>query len=162
METFTYQAIGVLRTPYTDPKGAPIQPSGARGSVGRAELEPHLEPALKDLAGFSHLWLIYHCHRVGPLHLVVTPFLDGDPHGVFSVRAPSRPNPMGLSLVRLKAVEGTVLHLLDVDMLDGTPLLDLKPYVPEFDDPEGTVRRGWLEQRAEAANGFSGDDRFGS
>ncbi len=162
MEKLSYRPIGVLRTPFTDSEGAPIQPSGARGREGRAELMPEYRPALVGLDGFSHLILIYHCHRAGPFRPTVTPFLDGEPHGLFATRAPARPNPMGLSVVRLAGIEGAVLRLLDVDMLDHTPLLDLKPYVPEFDGPHGEVRSGWLEQRAAAARRHAGDDRFGS
>jgi tRNA-Thr(GGU) m(6)t(6)A37 methyltransferase TsaA len=115
---------------------------------------------LKDLAGFSHLILLYHFHRAGPARLTVTPFLDDAPHGVFATRAPARPNPIGLSVVRLVGVEGLVLHLTDVDVLDQTPLIDLKPYVPAFDQPDGPVRVGWLSGRAAGAATAAADERF--
>ena len=156
----TCQPIGLLRSPFAESQGAPIQPSGARGVAGRAELLPHLAPGLKDLEGFSHLILIYHCHLAAPGPLLVKPFLDDSAHGIFATRAPARPNPLGLSVVRLKALEGPVLHLLDVDFLDGTPLLDLKPYVPGFDRPPGRVRTGWLSGRAGGAAQARGDGRF--
>lgn len=156
----TYQPIGVIRSPHKQPKGSPIQPSGARGVAGRAELRPELAPGLKDLAGFSHVILLYHCHRAGDAKLEIKPFLDGEAHGVFATRAPSRPNPLGLSVVRLKSIEGNVLHLEDVDLLDGTPLLDIKPYVPDFDQPPGPVRTGWLAGKAAGAKAAKADDRF--
>lgn len=154
-----YEPIGVLHTPFSDPAGAPIQPPGARGVEGWAELRPELVEGLKDLEGFSHLILIYHCHRAKEPELLVKPFLDTRFHGVFAVRAPARPNPIGLSVVRLLAVEGSRLRLAEVDMLDGTPLLDLKPYVPQFDMPEGEVRIGWLTGKVAAAD-RCGDARF--
>lgn len=159
-EPLTYRPIGLIRSPWLDPAGAPIQPSGARGAAGRAEIAPEYAAGLQDLAGFSHLILLYHCHRAGPARLTVTPFLDDASHGVFATRAPARPNPIGLSVVRLVGVEGAVLRLMDVDVLDATPLIDLKPYVPAFDQPEDPVRVGWLGQRAPAAATVQGDDRF--
>ena len=159
-QTICYRPIGVLHTPFADSEGAPIQPAGARGVEGEAVIDPAYAEGLKDLEGFSHLILIYHCHRSGPCRLVVTPFLDGRPHGLFATRAPARPNPIGLSVVRLVGVEDRRLHLKDVDMLDGTPLLDLKPYVPEFDQPFGPVRTGWLAERAAEAARRRGDRRF--
>jgi tRNA (adenine37-N6)-methyltransferase len=160
LDPISYQPIGVIRSPHKQPKGSPIQPSGARGVAGRAELRPELAPGLKDLAGFSHLILLYHCHRAGDAKLEVKPFLDGEAHGVFATRAPARPNPLGLSVVRLKSIEGNILHLEDVDILDGTPLLDLKPYVPDFDRPPGPVRTGWLAGKAAGAKAAKADDRF--
>jgi tRNA-Thr(GGU) m(6)t(6)A37 methyltransferase TsaA len=155
-----YRPIGVLRTPFSEAEGAPVQPSGARGEAGTAELAPELAPGLADLEGFSHLILLYHCHLAGECRLVVRPFLDRAEHGVFAVRAPARPNPIGLSVVRLVKVEGATLHLADVDMLDGTPLLDVKPYVPEFDRPAGEVRTGWLEGKGQEARTARADRRF--
>lgn len=155
-----YRAIGVLRTPFVQAEGSPIQPSGARGREGRAEIDPALADGLKDLEGFSHLILLYHCHLSGPAGLVVKPFLDGEPRGVFATRAPARPNPIGLSVVRLEAVRGATLHLLDVDMLDGSPLLDVKPYVAAFDAPAGDLRQGWLEGKTGQACQTRADGRF--
>ncbi|RJX35154.1 MAG: tRNA (N6-threonylcarbamoyladenosine(37)-N6)-methyltransferase TrmO [Desulfarculus sp.] len=155
-----YQAVGVIRSPFRTPEGAPIQPSGARGVLGRVEVQPSLEPGLKDLEGFSHLILLYHCHLAKKPALLVRPFLDQEHRGVFATRAPARPNPIGLSVVRLLRVEGCVLHLEDVDVLDGTPLLDLKPYVPEFDQPPGPVNIGWLAGRAGQAQEHKADARF--
>jgi len=155
-----YRPIGVLHSPWREATGTPIQPLGARGVRGSAVLFPEWAPALTDLDGFSHVILLYHCHRAGEPSLLVTPYLDARPHGVLATRAPARPNPIGLSVLRLVAVEGTVLTLEDVDILDGTPLLDVKPFVPAFDVPEGDVRIGWLAERAAAARAAAADGRF--
>jgi tRNA-Thr(GGU) m(6)t(6)A37 methyltransferase TsaA len=121
----------------------PIQPVFAEGVQGRAEVLPEYAEGLQDLEGFSHIWLLYWFHQAGPPRLIVQPFLQDTAHGVFATRAPTRPNPIGLSLVRLVRRAGCVLHLEDVDVLDGTPLLDIKPYVPRF-DYRADVRTGWL------------------
>lgn len=136
--------IGVIHTPHTRSDETPIQPVFAEGVQGRAEVLPEYAAGLQDLGGFSHIWLLYWFDRAGPAQLALRPYLQDDLHGVFATRAPARPNPIGLSLVRLVRCEGRVLHLADVDMLDGTPLLDIKPYVPRFDCRTG-VRTGWLE-----------------
>ena len=155
-----YRPIGVVRSPHREPRGTPIQPAGARGVRGRVELDPALEPALQDLEGFSHVILLYHCHRAGAPQLRVAPYLDEESHGLLATRAPSRPNSIGLSVVRLVAVRGPVLEVEDVDVLDGTPLLDLKPFVPAFDVPPGPVRTGWLEDRLADVESRTADDRF--
>ena len=108
---------------------------------------------------FSHIILIYHLHQAGPAKLEVTPFLDTQTHGIFATRAPTRPNPLGLSVVRLTRIEGNILYVDDLDILDGTPLLDIKPYIPEFDfQPE--VRTGWLEQAKGKVKRTTSDSRF--
>jgi tRNA-Thr(GGU) m(6)t(6)A37 methyltransferase TsaA len=144
-ETVTYRPIGVIRSPHTDRQAAPIQPLYARGAEGRAEIAEAYADGLADLEGFSHLILLYHFHRAGGMKLRVTPFLEDAEHGVFATRAPCRPNPIGLSVVRLLRREGRVLHLADVDVLDGTPLLDVKPYVARFDRRDD-VRSGWQDR----------------
>ena len=140
----TCYPIGIIRSPHTVAAETPIQPVYAQGVEGRAEILPEFEDGLADLEGFSHLFLLYHFHRVGGVRLRVTPFLEDAEHGVFATRAPCRPNPIGLSVVRLVRREGRLLHLADVDVLDGTPLLDVKPYVARFDVREG-VRSGWQD-----------------
>jgi len=140
----TYHPIGIIRSPHTDRETVPIQPVYAEGIEGRAEIFEAYEDGLADLEGFSHLILLYHFHRAGGVKLRVTPFLEDVEHGVFATRAPCRPNPIGLSVVRLVRREGRVLHLADVDILDGTPLLDVKPYVARFDRRDG-VRSGWQD-----------------
>lgn len=136
--------IGVIHTPHTRAEDTPIQPVFAQGVQGRAEILPEHAEGLQDLDGFSHIWLLYWFHQAGPARLTVRPFLQDVEHGVFATRAPTRPNPIGLSLVRLVRREGCILYLEDVDVLDGTPLLDIKPYVPRF-DCRTDVRTGWLE-----------------
>lgn len=140
-----YRPIGIIHSPFTDIEDMPIQPTGAFGIRGTVEVFPEFAEGLKDLEGFSHIILLYHFHRVQEAKLVVTPFMDSQPHGVFATRAPKRPNPIGLSIVKLLSMEQNTLHIENVDVLDGTPLLDIKPYVPEFDQPR-VDRVGWLEQ----------------
>jgi tRNA-Thr(GGU) m(6)t(6)A37 methyltransferase TsaA len=143
-ESVTYRPIGVIRSPHTDPAKCPIQPRYARGIEGRIEIDSAFEEGLDDLDGFSHIVLLFHLHRAKPHRLKVVPFLDDMPRGVFSTRAPSRPNPIGMSVVRLLRRDGCVLHIADVDVLDGTPLLDIKPHVERF-GVDGPIRSGWQE-----------------
>ena len=155
----TLTAIGVIHTPFTDLAGMPIQPSGARDVIGTVAIEPQFEPGLKDLDGFSHLILIYHFHRSTGFQLTVEPFLDTTSRGLFATRAPRRPNPIGLSIVRLLKIERTILTIKGIDVLDGTPLLDIKPFVPAFDS-QGEVRVGWMAQKQDRAQDLKSDDRF--
>lgn len=159
MPELACKPIGVIRSPYKDIKGMPIQPSGARGVKGVVEIEPEFAEGLRDLDGFSHIILIYHFHLSEGYSLVVKPFLDERQRGLFATRAPRRPNPIGISVVRLEGIEGCKLHIQDVDVLDGTPLLDIKPYVPEFDVRE-VDRCGWLEGKALGAATTEADERF--
>ncbi|MBN2210198.1 MAG: tRNA (N6-threonylcarbamoyladenosine(37)-N6)-methyltransferase TrmO [Sedimentisphaerales bacterium] len=158
--TVIMRHIGVIHTPHTNLAGMPIQPAGARDVEGRVELLAEYAKGLDDVAGFSHLFLLYHFHRSEGHQLRVTPFMDEQPRGLFATRAPKRPNPIGLSLVRVVRVEGSVVHVLDVDMLDGTPLLDLKPYAPRFDEPFGPVRTGWLAKVSQHVGERRSDGRF--
>ena len=155
----SYRPIGVIHSPFTDIEGMPIQPTGAFGIKGAIEVFPEFAEGLKDLEGFSHIILLYHFHRVQGAKLVVTPFMDSRPHGVFATRAPKRPNPIGLSIVKLLDIEQNTLHIENVDILDGTPLLDIKPYVPEFDQPQAD-RVGWLEQSKGIVQSKKSDSRF--
>jgi tRNA-Thr(GGU) m(6)t(6)A37 methyltransferase TsaA len=136
------RAIGVIHSPHTEAERTPIQPAYARGIRGSAEIFPAYADGLLDLEGFSHIHLIYYLHRAGEPRLIIQPFLEDTPHGIFATRGPNRPNPLGLSIVRLVGREDNVLHLEDVDILDGTPLLDIKPYVTRFDIRED-VQDGW-------------------
>ena len=137
----------------------PIQPTGAREVRGTVEILPEFIEGLKDLDGFSHIILLYHFHRVKGVSLSVTPFLDSQTRGLFATRAPRRPNPIGLSIVKLSRIEGNVLHIENVDILDGTPVLDIKPYVPAFDQYLDS-RVGWLEKVKDKVREKRSDDRF--
>lgn len=154
-----YRPIGLIHSPFDKPAGMPIQPAGADGVCGTVEVLPEFAPGLKDLDGFSHIILLFHFHRSGATELVVEPFLDLQPRGVFATRAPKRPNPIGLSVVRLKRIVANNLHIENVDILDGTPLLDIKPYVPAFDH-HAVERSGWLEQNSQRAQQTVSDERF--
>ena len=155
----TFSPIGTIRTPFKDIEGMPIQPSGARDVRGQLVLDAQYEDGLSDVNAFSHLILLYQFHLSKGYSLMVKPFLDTVERGLFSTRAPRRPNPIGLSIVRLERVEGRILHVLDVDVVDGTPLLDIKPYVPAF-DVRSNVRAGWLEQTQEKSTSLKSDQRF--
>jgi len=151
--------IGLIHSPFTEPEGMPIQPAGASGVKGTVEVFEEYRAGLKDLDGFSHIILLYRFHRSHGFNLQVVPFLDSEPRGLFATRAPKRPNPIGLSVVRLDRIEAGVLHVENVDILDGTPLLDIKPYVPEF-DAQAEVRTGWLEKAGKTVSDRKSDDRF--
>lgn len=156
---FHLTPIGFLETPHKDIQNMPIQPSGASGVRGKLILKPEFTEGIKDLDGFSHTFILYLFHKSISYNLTVTPFLDNVQHGVFSTRAPKRPNPIGLSVVHLLSVEDNILILENVDMLDGTPVLDIKPYLPSFDQPQN-VRIGWLEGRSDSVKSKRSDDRF--
>jgi len=140
----SYNPIGVIYSEHVVAQETPIQPTYAKGCKGRAEIFPEFAEGLRDLEGFSHLVLIYHFHRAGAARLIVKPFLQDVERGVFATRAPCRPNAIGLSVVELVRREDNVLHLDRVDILDGTPLLDIKPYAARFDRFE-TSRNGWQD-----------------
>ncbi len=154
-----YRPIGIIHSPFTEIEGMPIQPTGASGIRGSVEVFPEFTEGLKDLDGFSHVILLYHFHQVREVKLVVTPFMDPQPRGVFATRAPKRPNPIGLSIVKLLGIEQNVLHVENVDILDGTPLLDIKPYVPEFDHHPAD-RVGWLARAKGQVRRQKSDSRF--
>ncbi|MBP9020753.1 MAG: tRNA (N6-threonylcarbamoyladenosine(37)-N6)-methyltransferase TrmO [Syntrophobacterales bacterium] len=161
MDKIQYTPIGVIRSPFKQVEGMPIQPAGAKGIAGSVEIYEMFAEGLKDLEGFSHIILIYHLHRSRGFKLHVKPFLDDQLRGVFATRAPRRPNAIGISVVRLLQVDRNILKIEDVDILDGTPLLDIKPYVPAFDEREA-VRTGWLSSRAGVVAGVRSDERFKS
>lgn len=159
MNEIKYKPIGVIHSPFKEPKGVPIQPAGAQGIDGTVELFPEYTEGLKDVEGFSHLILIYHFHLSKESPLKVKPYMDNKVHGVFAMRGPSRPNSIGISIVRLVRVEGNILHVQDIDIVDGTPLLDIKPYVPEFDIRE-VEKTGWLEKNVHKLSTSKDDGRF--
>ena len=125
-----YKAIGIIRSPFITLEGMPVQAKAAKGIKGTVEITGKFRDALKDLDGFSHIYLIYHLHKAKGYTNQVIPFLDNRPRGLFATRAPRRPNPIGLSVVKLTGISGNMLEIENVDVLDGTPLLDIKPYVP--------------------------------
>lgn len=149
--------IGIIRTPFPHPAGTPIQPSRAGLAPGQVHLHEEFREALKDLEGFERIWLIYWLHRAPPAKLLVIPFLDTVERGIFATRSPARPNPIGISAVRLLRVDGLTLEVEGADMLDGTPLLDIKPYVSEFDS-FSAQRAGWLDDSTIQRN--LADNRF--
>ena len=141
----TYRPIGIIRSEHRAAEETPIQPAYAKGCKGRVEVFPEFAPGLRDVEGFSHIYLVYHFHKAGPAKLRVKPFLQDVERGVFATRAPCRPNAVGLSIVELIRREGNVLYLDGVDILDGTPLLDIKPYTAKFDRFE-TACNGWQDE----------------
>jgi len=144
---FELKPIGVIHTPYKDKKGIPCQ-GYKSDKVGEVEIFGEFEEALKDIEGFSHIYLIYWLHEATGYEPVVKPFLDEQPHGLFATRHYNRPNPIGISVVELVEREGNILKVRQVDVLDGTPLLDIKPYVPKFDQ-RTSVKIGWLKDKIE-------------
>ncbi len=154
-----YTSIGIIHSPFHELSGMPIQPSSEASAPGTVELEPIYVPGLKDLDGFSHAILIYHLHQSQRVSLRVVPFLDSQPRGIFATRAPHRPNPVGLSVVKLSRIEDNFLYVENLDVVDGTPLLDIKPYVPEFDTPP-EFKLGWLESARGKLRTTRSDERF--
>ena len=159
MNEIKYKPIGVIHSLFKEPEGTPIQPAAAKSIDGTVEVFEEYAEGLKDIEGFSHIILIYHFHlsKGSPLKLKL--YMDNEVHGVFATRAPSRPNSIGISIVRLVGVEENVLHIQDVDIIEGTPLLDIKPYVPEFDIRE-VKKRGWLEKNIDKLLTSKDDGRF--
>ncbi|MDT8446071.1 MAG: tRNA (N6-threonylcarbamoyladenosine(37)-N6)-methyltransferase TrmO [bacterium] len=152
--------IGTIHSPYFEISNMPVQPRGAQTVEGRVVVEAEFEAGLKDLEGFSHLYLIYQFHLAQKTQLSVVPFLDPEPRGVFATRSPLRPNHIGLSVVELLEVKGCELLIRGVDVLDGTPLLDLKPYIAAFDQV-GQSRSGWMKASADEVAAMRSDERFG-
>jgi len=145
---FVMRPIGVIHSPFTDTKQTPIQPTRSQ-AIGQVIIHPEFADGLQDVEEFSHIILLYAFHQSEGYSLRVKPFLDDQLHGLFATRHPCRPNPIGLSIVRLLARRDNVLEIEGVDVLDGTPLLDIKPYVPDFDVRTNT-HTGWYEVRSRA------------
>ena len=140
-----YWSIGTIHSEHTIAEKTPIQPVYAKGCKGYVDLCPEFVDGLRDLSDFSHIYLIYHFHQARSVQLLVKPYLQDIEHGIFATRAPFRPNPIGLSVVELLGIEGNILHLDGVDILDGTPLLDIKPYTEKFDRFD-LKRSGWQDE----------------
>lgn len=158
-EEITYKPIGVVHSPFKEPAGTPIQSVSAMDKTAEIEVFKEYEKGLADIEGFSHIIVIFHCHLAKSRPLLVRPYMDDVERGVFATRSPARPNPIGMSIVRLEAVEGNVLKIRGVDIVDGTPILDIKPFVPHFQMDE-TVRVGWLEERVKRLPHTKDDGRF--
>ena len=159
MEKIEISPIGIVHSPLKDPCGAPIQPAGGADIEGQVEVFPEFEEGLKDVDGFTYIILLFHLNRSSGYNLTVTPFMDDTPRGLFATRAPRRPGGIGLSTVRVTGVEGNKIKVCELDILDGTPLLDIKPFVPEFDN-RYEAKTGWLEKRAHQSRHKKADDRF--
>lgn len=144
-KSITIKPIGIINTPYKEPKGIPIQGKFEKGVTGTIRLFPEYRAGLKDIEGFSHLILIYHFNRSKEERLTGKPFLEDVEHGIFAIRSPHRPNHIGFSIVKIKKVKGKTITFSEVDILDGTPLLDIKPYVKRFDS-RGKVKNGWIDK----------------
>lgn len=154
-----YEPIGIIHSPYKSSDGVPIQPSGAGDVEGTIELDKKYMSGLKDLDGFSHIILIYHFHLNEGYTLRVVPFLDKNERGIFATRAPIRPNPIGISVLKLNGIEGNNLFVKNIDVVDGTPLLDIKPFVRDFDGVKNP-KFGWLENSAHLSKTTKADKRF--
>jgi len=159
MDNVVYVPIGIVRSPFKTVEGSPIQPVGAKGVRGQVELREELVAGLKDLEGFSHIILIYHFHLCKGFDLEVLPFIGGERRGLFATRGPKRPNSIGISVARLIKIEGRFLTIEDVDVLDGTPLLDIKPYIPQF-GPRENVQIGWVTGKVQDVEKLRADNRF--
>jgi tRNA-Thr(GGU) m(6)t(6)A37 methyltransferase TsaA len=159
MNKIIYTPIGVIHSPFKEPKGTPIQPSIIKGIKGKVEIFPEYTEGLQDIEGFSHIILIYHFHLSKKPSLKAKPFMDDKIHGIFAIRGPSRPNPIGISIVRLIMVKKNILYVENLDIVDKTPLLDIKPYVPDFDKAEVT-KIGWLKGNIEKLSKIKDDGRF--
>ena len=154
-----FRPIGIIHSPFKIPHGTPIQPVGGKGIKGTVEIFPKYAAGLKDLVQFSYIMLIYNFHLSKKWSLIVKPFMDNKLRGVFATRAPRRPNPIGISVVRLLRRRKNILYIEDLDMVDGTPLLDIKPYIPEFDYRKAR-KIGWLKKRARHVAIKRADGRF--
>lgn len=157
--SFEVRPIGIVHTPFVQPAGTPIQPVYAESAEGIVEVLEPFTKGLADLEGFDRIWLVYWFHQSAGGKMRVIPYRDTQERGLFATRAPARPNPIGLSCVALQRIEGNLLYVRALDILDGTPLLDIKPYVPEFDSREAE-RIGWLTGIAEKAAETDADKRF--
>ena len=159
MSSLTYKSIGVVHSPFKEPKNVPIQAAASKSTSGTLEIYPEYAEGLHDIEDFSHLILLYHFHLIEGCSFLVKPFLDDNLRGVFATRSPARPNKIGLSVVRLIGIKNNVLQIQDVDIIDGTPLLDIKPFVPDF-DCRNTNKIGWLGGKIGKLKITKDDGRF--
>lgn len=159
-EKITLEVIGKIKTPWQTLQNMPIQPIGAKDAKGIVEVYPKFVDGLKEIEGFSHIILIYQLHLVTEPQLEVIPFMDSKPKGVFATRSPKRPNKIGISTVKIEKVEGNKIYILDVDMINNSPLIDIKPFFEDFDNRFNT-KKGWLTNKNNIDKfNFKSDDRF--
>lgn len=158
IRTIQFRAIGVISTPFKENVGIPRQAAGARDVKGTIEIFDEFSAGLADLDGFSHIVVIFHLHLVKNPSLKACPPWDGKEHGVFATRSPHRPNPIGVSVVRLDSIEKNILNISGVDMTDNTPVLDIKPYIPSL-NPSEDIRIGWLTNKVNGMNKSKSGDR---
>ena len=155
------ESIGTIHTEFKEIEGMPIQPTGAKGIKGTIEIKEEYSDGLKDLEKFSHIEIIYLLHKVEGFMLEVKPFMDNNTHGVFATRSPKRPNRIGMSVVKLTGIDENILNIENIDVLDGTPLLDIKPHVPQlYEDTIDELKIGWFENNHQKAKSQKSDDRF--
>lgn len=159
MIDIVFHPIGVIHSPFTQQGGTPIQTTFADDARGWLDIDPAYAEALGDLGEFERVWVLYHLDRTAAFTPLVTPYLDTVKHGLFATRSPARPNPIGMSALRLLSIAGTRVEVAGVDILDGTPLLDLKPYVPDF-DAFSPSRAGWFDRVKRNNGGGHADARF--
>ena len=154
------KSIGIIHSDFNDIQNMPIQPTGANASKGYIEIDKKYIEGLKDLEEFSHIIIIYYFHKADQVKLTVKPFLDNNTHGVFSTRTPVRPNHIGLSVVEINEIKENIIAVKNIDVLNGTPVLDIKPFVPGFDIPKSEVRIGWLTSNVQNVTSRLSDNRF--
>ncbi|EOD01836.1 tRNA (N6-threonylcarbamoyladenosine(37)-N6)-methyltransferase TrmO [Caldisalinibacter kiritimatiensis] len=159
-EAISFKPIGKIHSDFKKLEDMPIQPSGNKANKGRLEIDARYVEGLRDLDGFSHIMVIYYFHKSDKVKLTVKPFLDDNTHGVYATRAPVRPNHIGLSIVEIDRIEDNNIYVKNIDVLDGTPILDIKPFIPNFDIPKSDIRVGWLEEKSEEVVTKTSDDRF--
>ena len=159
MLNISYKPIGIVHSPFTKPEGTPIQSAVSKNSEAVIEIYPEFEEGLRDLEHFSHIYILFHLHLAEKKELTVIPFLDTTPHGVFATRSPGRPNSIGISVVCLDKIESNMLYVKNIDILDGSPVLDIKPYIPQFDVFE-TTKNGWFEKNVHKMESQKDDGRF--
>ncbi len=159
MKNITFNPIGIIHSPFKELGNMPIQPKGGEGIKGSVELFDEFADGLLDIEGFSHIILLFHCHLSDGFKLQAKPFLEDVKHGVFAIRAPKRPNSIGMSIVQLLSRKENILEIENLDIVDGTPLLDIKPYIPDFDAYPDAVA-GWIEKHKGKVGKHRSDDRF--
>jgi len=155
------ESIGTIHTKFEKIEGMPIQPTGAKGIKGTIVIKDKYVDGLKDLEHFSHINILYILHKIDDYLLEVKPFMDNTTHGIFATRSPKRPNRIGSSVVKIDKIEGNTIYISNVDILNGTPLIDIKPYVPQlYEDTIDELKIGWFEKNHEKAKSQKADDRF--